>query len=59
MKTKPAPDAPVGEAYEPAKRASTAPGDKDSLTVIKEWVRREIMLAANGASEAEREFMNP
>lgn len=58
-KTKTQPDAPAGETPAAAQPVSSAPGDKDTLTVIKEWVRREILLAANGASEAEREAMNP
>jgi hypothetical protein len=77
---KPAPDAPVGEAHEPAApafdekalrewvadriAAATAPKPREPAASfddagIKSWIRREIHLAMNGASEAEREVMNP
>lgn len=45
----------------PEKRTEAAPVFPPSVTEadMKAWVRREIALAANGASEAEREVLNP
>lgn len=47
---------PIGESHADKAEPKTAPFDEAAL---KAWVRREMHLASNGASPAEREMLNP